>query len=296
MLYVGNIYNNKFFSIDTKKELDQYESNKKYFSETRFNTLQKEEVSVASKNNYRLYGTYIKNGKPSDNTIILLHDLGGSRWTVLKYVDMYLDKGFNVLIYDGRAHGASGGDNTTYGYYEESDLDRWISWLYGRNKNSVIGVHGDSIGAATALLHAGTNETKKRVSFYIVDSPYSDLKEFFTYKMLSEGSFKFEFEAKAVLFYSDIINKLKNNFSFEDASPKNIISKVNTPVFFIHGENDNIVPKNMTEEMYNLKPGKKDIYIAPNSKHTEAYLSNPEVYIEKVYSFIDSVLNIKKDN
>lgn len=293
MLYIGNVFYSKAFLMDTKKELDQYDSNKMYFSEERYNTLQKEEVTVSSKYKYRLYGTYIKNGKSTKDTVILLHDVSGSRWSVLKYVDMYLDKGFNVLIYDSRAHGQSGGDNVTYGYYEQQDLDRWVNWLYAKNKGGIIGVHGDSMGAATALLHSSTNESKKRVAFYIADSSYSDLNELLNNKIQKDYNIKFKFVSKAILFYSNIINKLKNNFSFNEASPKYLLDKVTTPILFIHGANDDYVPKYMSEEMYNIKPGVKDLYIAPNSNHVQAYIDNPELYIEKVYKFIDSVLSTK---
>lgn len=295
MLYIGNLFYNKAFLMDTKKDLDLYESNKQYFSEARFNTLQREEVSVSSKNNYKLFGTYIKNGKVTEDTVILVHGLGGSRWTMLKYVDMYLDKGFNVLIYDGRAHGESGGSNITYGYYEQADLDKWVSFIYGKNKGGIIGVHGEALGASTALLHSRLNESKKRVDFYVVDSAYSDLAELFTIRMQEDYNFKFKFLAKTVLFYSNIVNKLKNNFNFIDASPKYKLDQVTTPIFFIHGSDDKDVPKYMSEEMYNIKPGKKDIYIAPNSGHAQAYISNPELYIEKTYNFLDSILS-KKDN
>jgi fermentation-respiration switch protein FrsA (DUF1100 family) len=295
MLYIGNLFYNKAFLMDTKKELDLYESNKKYFSETRFNTLQREEVSVSSKNNYKLFGTYIKNGKATEDTVILLHGIGGSRWTMLKYVDMYLDKGFNVLIYDGRAHGESGGNNITYGYYEQTDLDKWVSYIHGKNKGGIVGVHGESMGASTALLHSRLNENKKRVDFYIVDSAYSDLDELLTIRMLEDYNLKVGILAKTVLFYSNIINKLKNNFSFIDASPKYELDKVTTPIFFIHGSDDKYVPKYMSEEMYNLKPGMKELYIAPNSTHVQAYISNPELYIEKTYNFLETII-LKKDN
>lgn len=293
MLYIGNVFYSKAFLMDTKKELDQYESNKKYFSEARFNTLEREEVSISSKYNYRLHGTYIKNGKPTKDTVILLHGLGGSRWTVLKYVDMYLDKGFNVLIYDSRAHGQSGGDNVTYGYYEQVDLDKWVNWLYAKNKGGIIGVHGDSMGAAAALLHSSTNESKKRVAFYIADSSYSDLNELFNIRMQKDYNIKFNFVSKTILFYSNIVNKLKNNFSFDEVSPKNVLNKVTTPILFIHGAEDDYVPKEMSEEMYNVKPGVKDLYIAANANHVQAYINNPELYIEKVYKFINLVLIAK---
>lgn len=292
-LYVGNYFYKKAFNIETKKDLDQYESNKLTFNESRYNELQKEQVYTASKHDYKLYGTYIENLKSTKNTIILVHGLGGSRWSVMKYTDMYLDKGFNVLIYDGRDHGYSGGDNVTYGYYEKDDLDKWVQWVYKKNKGGIIGVHGESMGAVTALLQSKMDETKKRVSFYIADSGYSDLNDIFALRLKEDYKIKFTIAAKPLLFYANIINKINNEFDFNQVSPINDIKNVKTPIMFIHGANDKYIPKYMSEEMYKAKSGIKKLYIAPNSNHGEAYYNNEDEYRENVYSFIDSVSAIK---
>jgi uncharacterized protein len=294
-LYAGNFFYKKAFEIDTNKSIDHFEANKEYFNVNRFNSLQKEEVSVTStKNNYQLYGTYIKNPKASKDTIILVHDLGGNRWSVLKYADMYLDRGFNVLLYDSRNHGDSGGKNITYGYYEKYDLDRWVNWLYTRNKGGIIGVHGESMGAATALLHSELNEAKKRVSFYISDSSYSDLEEILCIKLKEDFNIKTKFAANILMFYANKVNKFRNQFYFKESSPINILEHTSVPVMFIHGGSDNFVPRAMSEELYNRKTSSKELYIAQNSNHAEAYIKNQEEYKEKVYKFLDSFLNTDK--
>lgn len=290
-LYVGNVLYRQTFEINTREELDQYEKNKGMFNQARFNELSKEEVSIASRNDYRLYGTFIKNGKDTKNTVILLHGLCGSRWTAMKYTDMYLDKGFNVFIYDGRNHGKSRGNNVTYGFYESDDLDKLVDWLYKTNKDGIIGVHGDDIGGVAALLQAKKDEDKKRVSFYIADSAYSDLDEYFTLKFKEQYKIKYKFLVKPLIFYLDKVNRIKNGFYLKEVSPVNILKEVKTPIMFIHGSEDAVVPKSMSEDMYNAKEGSKNIYIVPNSGRGETYLTDPDKYAEKVYEFIDSVLS-----
>jgi uncharacterized protein len=294
-LYLGNIFYKRTFEIDTKKEIDQFEANKQYFNIKRFNSIQKEEVSVTStKNNYKLYSTYLKNPKASKDTIILVHGVGGSRWSMLKYADMYLDRGFNVLMYDSRNHGDSGGSNITFGFNEKFDLDRWVSWLYARNKGGIIGVHGESMGAATALLHSQLNEAKKRVSFYISDCSYTDLEELFTLRLKDDYNIKNKLAAKVLIFYADKVNKLRNQFYFEEVSTIASIKDTTTPVLFIHGEKDTFVPTAMTEALYNTRISGKELYIAPNSAHVESFIRNQEEYKEKVYNFLDDCLNVEK--
>jgi pimeloyl-ACP methyl ester carboxylesterase len=54
---------------------------------------------------------------------------------------------FDVLAYDSRAHGESGGNACTYGYYEKRDLSRAID-LIGLRPVVALGI---SLGAAVAL-------------------------------------------------------------------------------------------------------------------------------------------------
>jgi uncharacterized protein len=292
-IYVGNIFYKTAFEPNTNKSLDLYNQNKYTFNERRYLSLQKEDVSVGSKNNYRLYGTYIVNPNKTKNTIILVHGLGGSRYTSLKYIDMYLDKGFNILIYDSRDHGHSGGKNITYGFSEKYDLDRWVSYIYSKNKGGIIGVHGESLGAATAILHSSLNEDNKKVNFYIADSSYSDLKQLFTLRLKEDYKIKNTLAIDFILFYAEKINKLNNQFTFKEASPIENIKDISTPILFIHGENDTFIPKSMSEDLYNLKSTSKSIYIAPNSDHLASFTNNQDAYKAAVYKFIDSV-SVKK--
>ncbi|SKA92427.1 hypothetical protein SAMN05428976_12012 [Clostridium sp. USBA 49] len=289
-LYIGNILYKQTFEINTREELDQMEKYKNTFNEVRYNSLEKESISIASRNNYRLYGTFIKNGKETKNTVIILHGLSGSRWTAMKYADMYLDKGFNVFVYDGRNHGYSKGNNTTYGFFESDDLDKIIDFIYKKNNGGIIGVHGEDIGGVAALLQAKKNEDKKIVSFYVVDSAFSDLNEYFTLKFKNKYNLKYKFLIKPFIFYLDEINRIKNGFYLNEVSPINILKEIKTPIMFIHGSNDSVVPKSMAEDMYNVKENNKKIYIVPNSEHGETYFTDEDEYTQKVNEFIDSVL------
>lgn len=288
-LYIGNKFYKSFFEADTHKGTDLYIQNKSFIDERRYSSIHKEDVSVGSRNNYRLYGTYLVNPTPTNNTIILLHDFSGSRYSSLKYIDMYLDKGYNVLIYDSRNHGKTSGSNITFGFAEKYDLDRWITWTAAKNKGGIIGVHGEGLGAATALLQAPLNEASKRVSFYIADSSYSNLGELFKLKLQENYNIRNPFIIKFLLFYTEKVNKYNNQFTFKEASPINYIKIISTPVLFIHGEHDTNIPKTMSEALYNLKPDSKSIYIAPKAGHLSAYKDYEQEYKEKVNKFIDSL-------
>lgn len=289
-LYVGNMFYTKVCKPETSKAASTTFSSGSLFSNSKYSNLQMESASVASKFDYRLYGTFIKNPKPTKNTIIIVHGINGNRLTALRYADIYLDKGFNVLVYDSRDHGASGGTDVTYGYYERYDLDKWVTWVQSRYKGGIIGIHGESMGAATALMYSQLDqEGKKRIKFYVVDCPYSDLDQLFTLKLKQDYKINIPILSKIILFYSNKVTSMRSGFKFNQVSPINSIKNVTAPIMFIHGDIDTFVPTQMSKDMYNIKKGPKALYIAPGASHAQSYQVDKDDYRDKVINFIDSV-------
>lgn len=291
-IYIGNIFYNKTCKIETRiyknQQVEVFSRN--IFNKEQFNSLLNENIAIRSKYGYMLYGTYIKNNIPTKNTVIIVQGLWGSRWTSLRYADMYLKKGFNVLVYDSRNHGKSGGDDVTFGAYEKYDLDQFVNWLYVENNGGIIGVQAESMGAATALLHSEINEKQKRVKFYISDCAYSDLRQLFILKLAKDYNIDSTFKANFIFFYASIVSLFRSHFWLYSVSPINAVKKSSTPILFIHGAKDEYIPNYMASDMFNVKRGIKELYICPKAGHAMSISVDPKTYKERVYRFIDTVL------
>jgi len=247
-----------------------------------------EDVSINTKQGYKLNGTYIKNPRETMDTVILVHGLMRTRRSMLSTAKLYLEKGFNVLVYDSRNNGESEGRDTTYGYFEKYDLNDWVEYITKRNPGGNIGVHGRSMGAATALLHSEINERSKKVKFYISDCAYSDLKDEFIY-IADKGNLSIP--SSFFAFYGSLVTKIKSDFKYSDVSPRQSIEDVTTPIMFIHGKKDELVPVSMCKELYNAKnKGLKEIYMPENAGHGESYKYNRDEYRDRVYNFVDIAL------
>ncbi len=85
------------------------------FNEDVWNSWEKHEVTFHSPYGYDLSGTWLPL-TGSKKTIILLHGFPYTRVGMIKYIPLFRSRGFNVLIYDQRFFGRSGGPFTSYGY------------------------------------------------------------------------------------------------------------------------------------------------------------------------------------
>ena len=144
------------------------------FNEEVWNSWEKHEVTLRSPYGYDLSGTWLPL-TGSKKTIILLHGFPYTRIGMIKYIPVFRSRGFNVLIYDQRYFGRSGGPFTSYGYYEKHDLKAALDWVLEQTgPDSLVGTLGESMGGATVLLHGAIDP---RPAFIIANSCYADLRE-----------------------------------------------------------------------------------------------------------------------
>ncbi|MGQ9898114.1 MAG: alpha/beta hydrolase [Acidobacteriota bacterium] len=119
--------------------------------------------------------------------IIITHGLGGSRADMMDLGYRLWERGYNVLIYDLRAHGESAALVTTLGASEKKDLAAAVDFfktfkiaspkggevqLIDPNK---IGLYGVNVGAYVSLMVGGENES---VTAVVADMPYNSVRDF----------------------------------------------------------------------------------------------------------------------
>lgn len=256
-------------------ELEEGNINKEEYEK-----LPKEEFYIKSKFGYKLHAIWFPN-KASKRSIVIVHGITYNIFGSIKYMNMFYKRGFNVLVYDHRFHGKSGGPNCTFGYYEKYDLKTCVDWVLNRvGSNSLVATHGESMGAATVLQHAAIDD---RLAFVIADCPYKSALEEFKYRLKIE----YKLPSFPVINIASLVNRFRTKAYFSEMCPINGIKNINIPILFIHGDADTYIPASHSIDMYNLKSERKMLYLAPGAGHAKAFITNKDEYEKVIEEFLN---------
>lgn len=269
--------------IKTYEETYQIEISKGRIDKAQFESLPFQDVYILTPHGYSLHALYLAAAN-SRKTVIFAHGFSFSLLGSVKYMDIFRRLGYNILMYDHRCHGKSGGNNVTFGYREADDLKAVVSWALAKlGGQGIIGIHGESIGAAIALQHAAIDN---RVSFYISDGSFTTLPELLKFRLKAD----FGLPTFPLYHIASLFAKLRAGFFFESISPIRAIQQASAPILFIHGGADTYIPTEMSKRLFETYRGRKALYLCPEAKHSESFWTDKKEYEKRVQKFLQEVL------
>jgi fermentation-respiration switch protein FrsA (DUF1100 family) len=252
----------------------------KRFDEKWYETVRKDGLWIHSPNDYLLNTVFLK-PLNTENTVIICHGVTENKTNSIKYARLFERLGFNSVIYDHRRHGESGGKTTSFGYYEKLDLQAIVHSIREKiGEDALLGIHGESMGAATTILYAGTFDDD--ADFHIVDCPFSD----FTEQVLHVLRMETPLRSTMALRIANLFLKMRDGYTLNLVSPREVIENVQKPMLFIHSMKDEFILPYMTEELYQAKPGDKMLKLFEKGAHAKSFNDNPESYEKTVKEFL----------
>ncbi|GAB6168492.1 alpha/beta hydrolase [Clostridium carnis] len=267
------------YSSREDKLLDKLE---KYNSEKTF--------VKSSINGYDVEVLNIKSNKKTENAIVLVHGIESNYYEVLNSAFNYLENGYNVVVYNQRQTGQTGGKEFTMGLYERFDLDEVVNYAKKYYPNGKLGVHGYSMGAATATMHTELNEKNKNVDFYILDAPYDTMESAIRLGIIKKNIPLIPVGYAA--WAGDLYIKLKSGFSFDDVKPYKSVENISVPVMLIHGTADKTTSPEGSKHIYDTIPhDKKELWLIDGLGHCVADNEMEDEYFNRIYNFIEK--NVK---
>ena len=244
--------------------------------------LKSEALNLKTKDNVELSGYWIKSELDAPKgVIILLHGIGGCKEHFLGLANELSKKGIESIIFDGRAHGKSGGEFCTYGFKEKKDIAQIVDKIKKQQPTLPIGIWGNSLGGAIAIQAL---EFDERIKFGIIESTFTDLHQIvFDYK-------KRILKGIGIKHLSDFA--LERAGEIADFEPQKIkpiesVKNIEQSIFIAHGDSDKNISFKYGQQLFdNLKTKDKQFVLIKGGGHFDLFEKGGSEYKSKMMDFI----------
>lgn len=261
----------------------EYEIHQEYQSRFRADL---RNVSIFASDGAALRGWYAQPSVYNGNSVLLLHGVGDNREGMAGYAEIFLAKGYAVLLPDSRAHGESGGSVATYGIQESDDIHRWAEWVKAQSRPNCVYGFGESMGAALILQAARTTS----FCALVAESPFSTFRQVAFDRVghyVGLGPWFGRTLARPLIEVAFIYTRARYRVDLLHANPEDAIRNSTTPILLIHGQADrNILPWH-SEELASVDPHAA-LWIVPHAMHTGAWETAPVEFEYRVLTFLSA--------
>jgi uncharacterized protein len=244
--------------------------------------LQFESIEFKTTDGLTLRGVWIP-ASASDRAVVILHGHGGSYDYDLYRAPSLHKAGFNVLLFDFRAHGRSEGRRMTFGFEERRDVLGAVEFLHGRGIHH-IGLLGFSYGGIVSMLFAAEYPGVEAV---ISDGGPARMRTAIAARGVELGFPLWLTRPLAWLIIS--ITSLRLGANLFQYEPVRWVGKISPhPILFIHGDHDQYLPD--FDDLYGAAKPPKELWRLPDAGHTTASQFYPEEHIRRVIEFFNRYL------
>ncbi len=247
-----------------------------------------EDVAFPSRvDHVTIRGWWLPAGNAPTGTVILAHGFAENRLIGATGLPLALDlhaQGWNVLMFDFRASGESGGTQVSVGLKETRDLLGGYDYVRQRaGAQGPIAFAGFSMGASTALLAA---EEEPGVAGVLADSPFASLADYLHHDMQ-------KWTHLPPLFNGLILGgvSLVTGLDPRQMDPvDHMRALAGRPVLLIAGSADDLIPpQDNAERLVTAAPPDTVTYwLAPGAGHTGAWQTDHAEFVRRLSTWLQA--------
>jgi uncharacterized protein len=247
-----------------------------------------ERVSFRATDEVDLVGWFVP-ARNSGATIVASHGSGANGASAYAHYGFLSRAGYNVFVFDHRAHGQSGGKATTLGPLEVRDLLGAVAYLRARSDVDPdrIGAIGCSMGAGVVI---GGAAKEPAIRGIVAEAVYADMGELwdrFGYVGIRNTPVRWSWGTPMRWatwgWTGERIAAFKPEALIRRISPR--------PVLIVHGEQDNAAcTVSDARRLFRAAHPPKDLWIVPQAGHCNAHTLWPEEYETRVLAFFERAL------
>ena len=218
--------------------------------------------------------------------ILMCHGVGSNRADLLETAAALHRAGFNVFLFDFRAHGGSRGRTTSFGWTEQRDLEGALACL-GQQPDvpaQPYGFYGISMGASVGLMVAARDE---RIGAVAADSPYPTLEE----TLGRHLTLMYPLPRLPFLWFIDATYRFRFGVWPSRVSPLESAAALSPrPLLLIQGGQDPRMPPEGARRIFERAGQPKELWIIEGAGHLEGYSLDPAAYHARLIAFFRSGL------
>jgi fermentation-respiration switch protein FrsA (DUF1100 family) len=212
-------------------------------------------------------------------TVVHFHGNAQNLTAHSTFVEWLPANGFHVFMFDYRGYGKSEGHPSRRGLFEDGVAAlRYVRTLPEVDTNRIV-VLGQSLGGATALAVAGRHPDLAGQAM-VIDSA------FYSYRRIVRDKI-------ALIPILSLLRVPLSYLLITDAyTPSATLGAIApTPILYIHGTRDLVIPFHHGEWFRDNTPGPSDLLVIENGQHISAFHTQSADAIPLVLSFITNALD-----
>jgi uncharacterized protein len=231
-------------------------------------------VELITEDNVRLSAWYTP---PKNGAVILVAHGYGDRRAEDFHV-LFASHGYGVIAWDFRAHGESGGDFSSLGYYEALDAKAALDFALAQPSVEHIGAWGGSMGAVTMIR---ATAQYPQIEAMVADSPFATLEDEMNLRI------PFPIMRSLIRFFAE----KESGVTPELVRPVEDIARISPrPILIIQGLGDGMVPLDSAQRLYDAAGEPRQLWTENDVPHLNMYAYYKTRYIKRVIKFFDEYL------
>lgn len=241
--------------------------------------LEFEDILLKTSDGLKLTGWWVP-AAAARGTAIFCHGHSGNRTHSLSFLPILNGLGLNVIAFDFRAHGSSGGGHTlTFGHREVLDVVAAHAYARERAPERPVFLIGISYGAAVTLQALPKLPDVRAVW---VEGAMSHLVNVVEQQFASLPNPM----RRPLVNICDWMCWIDCGFWGSEINPIECLREVRIPIYFVHGRDDDLIPFSNGEAVFEAYQGPKECFWVENADHFSLQAVATEEYISRLREFL----------
>ena len=236
-------------------------------------------VYLTTKDDIKLQGWYMKSNAPAKGTVILFHGHASKKTAVLEEAEGFRKMGYNTLLIDFRAHGSSGGNTSSIGYYETEDVKLAYDYIKEKGEKNII-LWGISMGAAA--VSKAMSDYPLQPAKIILEMPFASILQ------AAEGRIKMMgLPGQPLATFITFWGGAEHGFWAFKMKPSEFVKQIKCPVLLQWGRNDPRVKQEETDLIYANITAPKKLVVYESAAHESLCEKEHAKWMSEVEDFLD---------